>query len=63
MELKTRPDLLAALMKAAKNHKFSPEEVREQRLSFILGTIDDQNKMSKDRILRIIDAQAGTLAV
>ena len=42
MAMKPNPNL-EALLKAARNHKMTPEELREQRISFAFGNaaIDD----------------------
>ena len=58
-EIKTDPDLLA-LLEAAKHHVMTPEEIREQRISFVYGQMMDcAPGMSKDDVRKISDAVYG----
>ena len=51
MDLKTDPELLAALRKVA---KMTPQDVEEQLVSFVWGCLDNDNPMSKDDVRRAL---------
>lgn len=53
MDLKTDPDLLAALRKV---HKSTPNEQREQLASFVWGCLDINNPMTKEEVMRALSA-------
>lgn len=45
---RTDPELLARLMEAARNYRMTPQEVFDQRVSFIYGQMN--GVWSKDRV-------------
>ncbi len=57
-ELKTNEPLLQALARASE-HKATPQEIREQRISFILGSIKESSGITRERIQRVLDEQEG----
>ena len=52
------PQLLDALQRSA-GRKMSPEEKRQQRVSFIMGTMGDDNTITRQEIEKILDEQDG----
>lgn len=54
--LQTKPELLEALKKSAKT-KMTPEEHREQRISFIMGSLDDKSGMTREQVSRVLAEQ------
>lgn len=57
----TNPELLKALTEAA-GRKMTPEEVREQRISFVMGMIDEKSDVSRADVAKIIDDRDGKAA-
>lgn len=55
-ELKTNPALLDALRKAA-GRKPTASEQREQRVSYIYGSINEKSGLTKDRIREVLKQQ------
>ena len=49
-ELHTDPDLLARLVDAARNHKMTPQERFEQRVSFVYGLLSHRSKLTKEDV-------------
>ena len=60
-DTKTDPELLAALRKAA-GTKMTPDEVREQRISFVMSAMDEGSTVSRDEVGRMIDEREGKAA-
>lgn len=58
LKLKTDSSLLKAL-KEASSKKPDAEELAEQRVSFIFGSLDEDNSMTHDQIKQILDEQEG----
>lgn len=56
--LQTRPDLLKALKDAAAKPA-SAAELREQRISFIMGSLDRKSGVTRDRVIKVLDDQQG----
>jgi hypothetical protein len=52
------PGLQAALDRAAK-HAMTPEERREQRLSFVMGMLPSENKMTREQVAAFLDKHEG----
>jgi hypothetical protein len=48
-ETSTSPELLE-LFQEAGQHQMSAEEINEQRISFVYGTIGNQHGISKDEV-------------
>lgn len=57
-ELKTDPELLAALKRALSLPQ-SPEEVQQQRLSFIMGSLKTTNEITRAEVKQILAQQEG----
>jgi hypothetical protein len=57
-ELKTNSALLEALGKAS-SKKQTADEVKEQRVSFILGSIDEKSGVTRSRIQEVLAEQQG----
>lgn len=57
-ELRTNSKLLSAL-KRASTHVHTAEELRKQRVSFILGTISDSNNATRERVEEVLAAHEG----
>ena len=58
MELKTNATLLAALGNAS-SKKQTADEIRAQRVSFILGSMDEKSGVTKSRIQKVLEEQQG----
>jgi len=58
LELKTAPGLLAALHEA-QARKQTSQEILEQRVSFVYGSLDDDNGVTRDRVRQILTEQNG----
>ena len=58
LTMKTSKDLVAA-MQAASLRKLSHDEVIAQRVSFVFGSIDAKNGVTKDRVRQVILSQSG----
>ncbi len=56
--LKTDKSLLRTLKQASK-HPLSPKEVREQRVSFIMGAVKADSGVTRARIKEVLAAQEG----
>jgi hypothetical protein len=59
--LKTNEALLKALRKAAVC-KMSADELREQRISFIMGSLSPDSGVTRDKILQVLERQHGEKA-
>lgn len=57
-ELKTDEGLLRALQRAA-SQDLTADEVRRQRISFVVGSLKDSNTVSKERVRSVLDKQEG----
>lgn len=55
-DLQTKSALLEALSAAAKK-PISAEELREQRVSFIIGSLGDDSSVTRARVTEILAAQ------
>ncbi|GJB76976.1 hypothetical protein ACK56M_08750 [Pseudomonas sp. s4] len=58
LDLKTNPELLSALRGAAQ-HKQTAAEMLEQRVSFVYGSVDAQNGVTREQIRKLILEQEG----
>ena len=56
--LQTSEKLLNALTRAAKK-KLSESELREQRISFIMGSLDKDSTITREQVSRILAQQEG----
>lgn len=50
----TTDQQLLALLEQAKHHKLTPNELFEQRVSFVYGQLGPDNKLTKDEVRSII---------
>jgi hypothetical protein len=57
----TDPRLLTKLEKAAKR-RLSPEELRRQKVSFILGSLGEESTITRERVERELDKLEGNAA-
>ena len=57
-DLKTDPILLAALQ-ASLAQPQTPEEVEQQRLSFVMGSLKSSNGITRARVREILALQEG----
>lgn len=58
LDLKTNPDLLRALEKAA-HRKQTADEIREQRVSFVYGSVGPKNEVTREQVRMLILEQEG----
>ncbi|MNF60139.1 hypothetical protein D3C84_417470 [compost metagenome] len=58
LDLNTSPDLLLAL-KGAAQHKQTAEEVLEQRVSFVYGSVGSKNGITREQVRKLIFEQEG----
>lgn len=56
--LQTDPAVLKAL-RAAAEHEFKAEELRQQRISFVLGSLKEDSTVTRPQIERVLEGQAG----
>lgn len=54
---KTDPELLARLIAAARDYKMTPQDYRDQRVSFIWGQMGHKSGLSKDEIRAMLEAR------
>ena len=57
--LKTSSELLRKIKEAA-NKPMTSAEIKEQRVSFIVGSIDPDNGVSRERVKEILAEQEGS---
>lgn len=57
-KVSTSAALLEAMKKAA-SRPLTTDEVKAQRISFILGSLSDKSTVTRDQIAKIIDDQEG----
>ena len=57
-DLKTDASLLEALKRAA-GRPLSQDEVERQRVSFVIGMLDEKNTMTKEDVRRVLDRHKG----
>ena len=58
LNLKTDDSLLSALRNAA-TKKQTANEIQEQRISFVFGSLDSDSDVTKEQIRQIISAEKG----
>ena len=54
--LQTDQAILNALREASKRG-VSPEEAREQRLSFVMGSLSSENDLTREQVKKILDTR------
>ena len=57
-ELQTDTDIQQALRKAA-GQKMTQQQVREQRISFVMGTVDKSNNMTRAEVEKLLSSLEG----
>jgi hypothetical protein len=57
-ELKTDQALLTALQNASSREP-GHEQLERQRLSFVMGTLPEENDMTRDQVLDVLERQEG----
>ena len=57
-DLQSESSLTDALREAA-GRKMTPEEIREQRVSFVMGTIHRDSDVTREDVRRIIEEREG----
>jgi hypothetical protein len=60
-DLKTDAALLAKLAEAAKRH-MTKDELRLQKISFILSSVSDDSTMTRKQVAEILDEAEGVAA-
>ena len=60
-ELRTTATLLDALRRATRR-ALTEDELRKQRVSFIMGSINDSTSVARTRVEEILDVQEGRKA-
>ena len=60
-ELKTKASLLEALQKAS-TRNLTAEEIRQQRISFVMGTLKDSSAITRAKVQDVLDKQEGRKA-
>ena len=58
-ELRTRPELLRAL-KHASRHPLSANELKKQRVSFVMGGLSEKSGVTRSRVKAALEEQEGT---
>jgi hypothetical protein len=58
LTLKTNQKLLSAVERAA-SRKMTSEELREQRVSFVYGSMDSSSSVTRDRVRQMLLDQEG----
>ena len=53
---------LFAKLQAAAGQPMTREQIREQKISFILGTIGEKNNMTRAEISALLDRKEGKIA-
>ncbi|MFM9921903.1 hypothetical protein VLK31_02830 [Variovorax sp. H27-G14] len=59
LSLRTDPKLLEAARSASK--KLNPQEILEQKISFVFGSMGRDSNMTKEQVRRSILEQGGSL--
>jgi hypothetical protein len=59
--LKTKESTLQALAQASR-HPPSANEIRKQRVSFIMGSLDKESAVTRAKVEKSLDDQEGTKA-
>ena len=52
-ELKTKESTLKALEKAARR-SLSPDEIQQQRISFVMGSLDADSSITRDKVEQLL---------
>lgn len=57
-ELRTSEALLKALEESSPRHPL-PDQLERQRLSFVMGSLDDDNDMTREEVQSVLEKQDG----
>ncbi|WFS06239.1 hypothetical protein [Methylobacterium sp. 391_Methyba4] len=57
-ELRTDPAVLSALRRVTRRNP-SPEQIEQQRLSFVMGVLPESNDMTREEVREVLDRQRG----
>ena len=57
-QLKTKPSLIDALKSAAQK-PISADEMQQQRVSFIMGTLKDSSTVTREQVRKVLSQQDG----
>lgn len=57
------PEALLEKLSAATKRILSDQEIREQRISFIMGAVDEDSTITRDQIQKVIQKLEGEPAV
>lgn len=57
-DLKTKPDLLEALHRAA-TKSLTPKDVHDQRVSFIMGSLKETSSVTRAQVERVLANRDG----
>ena len=53
------PDNMEEVLREATKHILTRDEIRAQRISFVIGMMPDNNKLTREEIEELIDNQYG----
>lgn len=59
-DLKTDPALVRRLEEAARQH-LTADEIRRQKVSFIMSTLDDDSTITRAQVVACLDAMEGAV--
>ena len=57
-DLHTNDDLLKAL-RASSSRELSADQIEMQRLSFVIGSLDEENDMTREEVQSVLNRQDG----
>jgi hypothetical protein len=57
-ELKTKESTLKALEKAAQR-QLTPDEIQQQRISFVIGSLDAESSITREKVEKLLAEQQG----
>ena len=60
-KLKTKESTLQALQSAARR-TLTPEEIQKQRVSFVMGSLDSESPVTREKVERLLAEQQGVKA-
>lgn len=62
LTMKTSETLLSAIRRVS-TVKLSPNDILEQRVSFVFGSLDEKNGVTREHVRRVILDQVGSTEV
>ena len=60
-ELKTNKSTLKALKEAARR-QLTPDEIQQQRISFVMGSLDAESSITREKVEKLLAEQRGIKA-